>query len=103
MQWLRYQHQFQPVKLDKEAPKGYSFVGFPPVDGPHLITNYMAYNYAKDQLPTDWVGDLMIEAEVEVQDSKGQFVLQLRKGVITAEARFNLETGKCNGSFDEEW
>jgi len=43
----------------------------------------------------DWVGDLMVEAEVEVQDTKGQFILQLRKGVLTAEARFDLSTGKC--------
>ena len=66
---------------------GYSPVGYPPVDSPHLITNYMAYNHMENrfqQSDEDWVGDLMIEAEVEVQDSKGQFVLQL-KGVVVAE------------------
>ncbi len=92
MQWLRYQHQFQPINRDGKP------LGNPPVDGPHLITNYMAYNHMENrfqQSDEDWVGDLMIESEVEVQDSKGQFVLQLRKGVVIAEARFNLETGKC--------
>lgn len=92
MDWLRYQHQFQPVKT------GGITLGNPPVDGPHLITNFMAYNHIEDRFQqdaVDWVGDLMIEAEVEPQESKGQLVLQLNKGVITAEARFNLETGKC--------
>lgn len=92
MQWLRYQHQFEPVRRDGSPAR------FPPVKGPHLITNFMAYNHGEgrfNQEALDWVGDLMTEAEVEVQDTKGQFILQLKKGVLNAEARFNLETGKC--------
>lgn len=91
MSWLRYQHQFTPTKF------GGGFAATqPPVNGPHLITNFMAYNHAEGgRFPHDWVGDLMVEAEVEVQAAKGLFVMQLKKGVFNAEARFNLETGKC--------
>lgn len=92
VQWLRYQHQFEPVRAGGIPAR------FPPVQGPHLITNFMAYNHLELRIQheaLDWVGDLMVEAEVEVQETKGQFILQLRKSVISAEARFDLETGKC--------
>lgn len=37
----------------------------------------------------------MIEAEVEVQESKGTLVMQLKKGIVNTEAQFDLATGKC--------
>lgn len=89
--WLRYQHQFTPTRM------GGGFAGNQAnVVGPHLITNFMAYNHMEGgRFPHDWVGDLMVEAEVEVQAANGLFIMQLKKGVLNAEARFNLATGQC--------
>jgi len=91
MNWLRYQHQFHP----NSGSRGFA-QNYPQVDGPYLITNFMAYNhYENGSFPHDWVGDLMIDAEVEVQASQGTFVMQLKKGIVNAEARFDLASGKC--------
>jgi signal peptidase I len=91
MSWLRYQHQFRPSSNNNGFAQN-----TPQVDGPYLITNFMAYNHDnRGFFPQDWVGDLMIEAEVEVQESKGTLVMQLKKGIVNTEAQFDLATGKC--------
>ncbi|HMP17696.1 MAG TPA: S26 family signal peptidase, partial [Gemmatales bacterium] len=69
---------------------------YPQIDGPYLITNFMAYNHdSRGFFPQDWVGDLMIDAEIEVQAAQGTLVFQLKKGVVNAEAQFDLTSGKC--------
>jgi hypothetical protein len=88
MHWLQYQHHFRPTTLQGFAGQNGA------VEGPHLITDFLAYNQSI-RFPHDWVGDLLIEAEVEVQATTGTLVLQLNKGVLCAQARFNLQTGVC--------
>jgi signal peptidase I len=89
MSWLRYQHNFKPTTLRGFAAQA------PNTDGPSLITDFLAYNYNAGFFPQDWVGDLMVDAEVEVQEQAGKFVMQLNKGILRAEAIFDLNSGKC--------
>jgi signal peptidase I len=86
--WLRYQHLARPdgpvAGGGKEKPK--------------LITDSMAYNNFNGQLVTNpnWVGDLMIEADVEIVEPKGEFLFELNKGIFKYQARWDLATGQCN-------
>jgi signal peptidase I len=85
--WLRYRHLVRP----KDGP----------VAGnlnikPQLITDFMSYNSFNDRTPSpNWVGDLMLEAEVEVTKSAGEFVVELSKGVHRFQARWDLASGVC--------
>jgi signal peptidase I len=69
---------------------------------PELITDFMGYNTfetANDSHPTpppNWVGDLMLEVEVEVAQPSGELVLELSEGVDRFQARFDLGTGVCS-------
>ncbi|MFO0816053.1 MAG: S26 family signal peptidase [Gemmatales bacterium] len=96
--WLRYQHNFNPTKM------GGGFAGMQdPINGPHIITDFLAYNHSdRGMFPHDWVGDLMVEAEVDVQAAQGTFILQLKKGVLNAEASFNLQSGRCTVTLQKE-
>ncbi len=47
------------------------------------------YSYAH------WVGDLMIECNVEVTDPKGEFWFELSKGQDRFQARWDLASGNC--------
>jgi signal peptidase I len=90
--WLRYQHLLRPE-------------GFPIAGGdkerPRLITDTMAYNSFKsarrDHTPhyPHWVGDLLLECNVEVIQPKGDFLLELSKGIYRYQARWDLATGQC--------
>jgi Signal peptidase, peptidase S26 len=77
--WLHYQH----LVRGSEKPK--------------LITDSMAYNNFNDHSPRhpNWVGDLMIEANVQIVEPKGEFYLELNKGIYRYQARWDIATGKC--------
>jgi len=92
--WLRYQHLERPVG--------------PPVPGvqPRLISDSLGYNNFKiansfgnvrDNKPLNayWVGDLMLECNVEVVEAKGEFWFELSKGIHRFRARWDLGTGHC--------
>jgi signal peptidase I len=73
------------------------------MEGPSLITDFLAYNHSeRSGFPQNWVGDLMVEAEVEVQEQSGKFIVQLNKGVLKAEAIFDLNSGKCKVQLSKE-
>jgi signal peptidase I len=79
--WLRYSHQ-----PDRERPQQRE-----------LITDFMGYNTfvlrsGQDRLPgQNWVGDLILECEVEVPDkASGELVLELSKGIDRFQARWAL-------------
>jgi len=88
--WLRYQHNFP-------ASPHVNFAGDRPNPiGPHLITDFLSYNSnGGSGFPNDWVGDLLVEAEVDVQTSSGKFILELNRGVLCARASFDLPSGQC--------
>jgi len=85
--WLRYQHLIRPLEG--------------PIAGnlnikPQLITDFMSYNSFNDRTPgPNWVGDLMLEAEVEATKSEGEFVMELSKGIHRFQARWDIASGVC--------
>jgi signal peptidase I len=89
--WLRYRHILRPVNW----PQGKDLKHWP-----QLITDLMGYNTYKvhqhSGAPTpNWVGDLMLECKLTVEEPKGEFWMELSKGVDRFQARFNLQTGVC--------
>jgi len=91
--WLTYQHLIRPE---------------PPLVGnvalkPRLITDMMGYNAfnlhlesKQHQLAVNWVGDLMLEARVNVTRPTGEFLMELNKGVNRFQARWDLASGQCS-------
>jgi signal peptidase I len=103
--WLRYQH----LVLVRTEP----VVAGAGEVAPKLITDTMAYNSVKtarlekgrlvngaitDRTPEHphWVGDLMIECNVEVVEAKGEFYFELNKGIYRYQARWDLASGQCS-------
>jgi signal peptidase I len=67
-----------------------------------LISDFMGYNNYELASPNNhqapkanWVGDLMIDCEVTIDQPQGELVLELAKSVDRFQARFNLATGEC--------
>lgn len=95
--WLHYQHLLRPdgpIAARKDVE-------------PMLILDTLDYNTAQlrdmgtGRFIQDiynsghWVGDLMIECNVEVTDPKGEFWFELSKGHDRFQARWDLATGQC--------
>jgi signal peptidase I len=59
---------------------------------PTRITDFMGYNQGGSG---DWVGDLILECEVELAGGEGEFVLELSRGVDRFRAHWNLGDGVC--------
>lgn len=86
--WLRYRHLTRP--RDGREPR------------PKLITDIEGYNqYStgankpeqfKDH---NWVGELMLECKLKVDTPKGEFVMELSKGVDRFRAAWDLASGDC--------
>ena len=91
--WLRYQHIVVERSLERPASGG-EFK-------PQLITDRMGYNSfvlqgGAPQTPyPNWVGDLMLECNVEVQKSQGELIFELSKGIYRFQAQWNLADGVC--------
>ena len=65
---------------------------------PELISDFMGYNTSDFTASgTNWVGDLLLECEVEVKSANaaGEFVVEVNRGADRFQARFNLSTGDC--------
>ena len=92
--WLRYQHLVRP----KVGP-------LPGELKPQLITDFMGYNafetmdrrgHPQNHTPAEnWVGDLMLECQVEATKGEGEFWLELSKGINRFQARWDLGSGIC--------
>lgn len=93
--WLEYNHL--PVL------EGWTKDEKPPSVPPQLVIDMLGYNNTFEnpnreksfQQPRNWVGDLMLECEVEVTAAEGQVVLELREGVDACQAVFDPATGRC--------
>jgi signal peptidase I len=85
LNWLRYHH----------------IIGRDGRMAPELITDFMGYNSFTTQSQPDaqpaphWVGDLMIDCEVNIDKAEGQLVLELSRGRQRFRAEFNLASGDC--------
>jgi signal peptidase I len=95
LDWLRYQNLVVERSAKKPAAGGNEIK-------PQLITDRMGYNSAILQHDGDrfvplpnWVGDLMLEFNVEVQKPQGELHLELSRGIYRYQARFNLADGLC--------
>ena len=91
--WLRYHHVL------RYGPE------------PELITDFMGYNskayraagFGNDPagvehtaLARNWVGDLILECEVTVDEPDGELTLELSKGIDRFQARWQLASGTCS-------
>lgn len=87
MAWLRYSHLMPDSNRLGARPE--------------LITDFMGYNSWEERRGNhsypaqDWVGDLMMECEVQVEQAQGELVLELSKGVDRFQARWDLANGMC--------
>jgi signal peptidase I len=87
--WLRYHHILRPES-------GLDFRG----TQPELITDFMGYNSYQPHRgggspQPNWVGDLLVECEVAVDQPSGMFTLELSKGTDRFRATWDLASGKC--------
>jgi signal peptidase I len=82
--WLRYRHV-----IGRISPK------------PRLINDFMGYNSGYNsgnpQSQLNWVGDLILDCEIKVEDVQAgdEVRLELSKGVDRFQARFQPESGLC--------
>jgi signal peptidase I len=124
--WLRYHHVIpdydiwhELADLEAHAQGQSKQVEFSDAERatfrPQLITDFNAYNtritrgqamqsqelrVSPDKLGVHWVGDLMIEADVDVAASEGQLLLDLVKGGKHFGCAIDLTTGKAKMSID---
>ncbi len=104
-QWLRYRH-FVPSLYDwQDLDKGQQ----PDRIAPLLITDFYAYNTSVQQnqspdearmLGLHWVGDLMLECELESTDSQGTALLDLVKGGRHFRCAIDCNSGEAVLSID---
>ncbi len=107
-EWLAYQHFVPSVndweRLKKSAlPEGYR-------PRPRLITDYVAYNSSVPRgeesivRPTmaglHWVGDLMLECDVNVTNAEGTAIIELVKGGRHFRCSLDCATGQAQLSID---
>jgi hypothetical protein len=106
--WLRYQHYVRRPLLN---PIGANMK-------PELIADILSYNTVPrswnfhefdgkaPRSPADipwkkaiesqfWVGDLILEAEVNAESAQGEFRMELSRGPFRFQARFDLASGDC--------
>ncbi len=106
-QWIRYQH-FVPSLADWRALDR----GRVPANRqikPLLVTDFYAYNTSVDRgrsadeprmLGMHWVGDLMLDCELQSSDGKGTALLDLVKGGRHFRCAIDCETGEATLSID---
>ncbi|HEX4143900.1 MAG TPA: signal peptidase I [Pirellulales bacterium] len=103
--WIRYQH-FTPDDGDWREMEVHGHVTRPPL--PRLITDFYAYNTGvqrrglHDGSPVGfhWVGDLMLEATLDVQKEQGSVVLDLVKGGRHFQCHLDLQSGQATLAID---
>lgn len=115
--WLRYRH-FVPSYENWRQVEDFTIASLngptdmPPVGGqarPRLVTDFNAYNtrvpessvranrnlaVAPIKLGLHWVGDLMVEANVEVEEAKGELIVDLVEAGKHFSATIDLATGR---------
>src|SRR5262245_37018766 len=89
--WLHYRHKVRP----KQGP----IAGVRDLK-PELITDMMGYNSVwldgwEQKQGANWVGDLMLECNVDALKGEGEFWMELSKGINRFQARWDLGSGVC--------
>jgi signal peptidase I len=90
--WLRYQHLLRP----EDGPVGAEAVK------PSLICDVLDYNSFESNPPRNaspdvqhWVGDLMLECNLDVTETKGEVWFEINRGKYRYQACFDLADGNC--------
>lgn len=93
--WMRYRH-LAPRRDDwAEILSGRAPSRLEESPG-ELITDYYSYNDTGwDSTGTAWVGDLAVEAKVDIQSESGELLLELVEGGTHFVCRVNIETGQA--------
>jgi len=92
VEWIRYRHLI--VERNNVQP-----IDGPVNPSPKEIMNFMGYNAgdpSNGRIETNWVGDLMLECSVRVENNQGELILELAEGSERFHARFDLATGDCS-------
>lgn len=104
--WLRYQH-FPPTQSDWADLKD-GAISADDQPHPQLITDFYAYNNGilrgtmrpPGTTGLDWVGDLMLEARVDVRGEQGRVLLDLVEGGVHFRAAIDVASGEVALSID---
>ena len=104
--WIRYQH-IPPTQTDWAELRSGS-IPARELPLPQLITDFYAYNNGvlRGGLRTpgttglNWVGDLMMEAQVDVRDDQGRLLLDLVEGGVHFRATIEVSSGEASLSID---
>ena len=104
--WLRYQHLPPTQAAWRDIADGTVAANEKP--RPQLITDYYAYNSGILRNPMrtagppglHWVGDLMVEAKVNVRNDQGRILLDLVEGGVHFRATIDVATGEATLSSD---
>jgi signal peptidase I len=95
--WLGYRHILRsipnPRRPDDKPVKDVR---------PKLITDFIGFDTQElgpggqePYLGEHWVGDLMLECEVQADKAQGELTLELSQGPVRYRARFDLANGTC--------
>jgi len=100
--WLRFRHivptqdEWQYIEEFGELPETLTHR-----DG-KLILDHYAYNDATpSREPTSWVGDLALEAKVDVESDSGELILKLVEGGQQYHCRIDVSTGEATLSIND--
>jgi len=92
IEWLRYQH----LIVERSNTQPQEGAAHP---SPSKIMNFMGYNAGEPsngRIETNWVGDLMLECTVQVENNQGELILELAEGSERFHAKFDLASGDCS-------
>jgi signal peptidase I len=115
--WLRYRHTIPSFDdwLQVEQQNNGEAGSLGDLARPHLISDFNPYNAriklfdttrgSTLEIPPEreglhWVGDLMLEAEVDIKKPQGNLLLDLVEGGRHFTARIDLATGRASLSID---
>ncbi len=100
--WLRYRHLLPNPSIWEQIKEGKTFEDYAAAHLGELIGDYYCYNQRRvggvDPLVTDspalhWVGDLALQADVEIKSGSGKLYLDLVEGGVHFEVAFDVATG----------
>ncbi len=99
--WLRYQHIVPSFEDWRAIRKGALPADYP--RRPQLITDFCHYNTNQlsglepntEMMGWHWVGDLLLECEIEVRGDGGEIVLELVEGNRPFTCRIDIASGRA--------
>ncbi|MGD9720733.1 MAG: S26 family signal peptidase [Pirellulales bacterium] len=107
--WIRYEHRVPTERFWRDNAEGRPAPSNPP--RPQLITDFYAFNTrvlrrdehygpAPSTLGLHWVGDLLVDCEVDVRGPSGAVLFDLVKGGRHFRATIDVATGRAQLSID---